>query len=106
MGCFGRRAYTSPGWKKEEWKRCVARKGLEPILCEWVTKQQARLSELLRFTLAEVNNVHMPAETHRHGSVMPPAHASIVSRIRAVAGVIVSVRPKRRSLIRLPHEIG
>ena len=96
--------------RKENWIAHDARRVhpvlLEPILREGVTKQQARLSELLRFPFAEVNNVHMPAETHRHGTAMPPAHASIVSRIRAVAGIIVRVRPKGRSLVGFPHDIS
>ena len=59
-----------------------------------------------RFPFSEVKNIHVTTETHRYGSVVPAAHSFVVSRIRAVAGVIVSVRPKRRSLVGFPHEIS
>src|SRR5204863_3203739 len=79
---------------------------LESILREGITKQQARHAALLCFPFSEIDNVHVAAEPHRHRTVMPPADAAIVIRIRTIAGVIVSVWPKGRTLVGFPHDIG
>src|SRR5437762_1335672 len=78
----------------------------KPVLCEGITKQQTWLLALLGFPFSEVDHVHVPAETHGHGTAVPPAHSSIVIRIRTVTRVIIRVWAKGRSLVRFPHKIS
>src|SRR5438105_4455337 len=66
----------------------------KPVLGEGITKQQTWLLALLGFPFSEVDHVHVPAETHCHGTAVPPAHSSIVIRIRTVTRVIIRVWAK------------
>src|SRR5438552_2021648 len=60
----------------------------QSIFGERITKQQAWLPTLLHFPFPEVDHVHVSTEAHRYGSAVTTAYASIVSRIRTIAGVI------------------